>query len=431
MYDLKPKAVYAHERVFANPRAVARMERMLDALGIDLADVPVVNADHIDEIIDAAGVRDHEATQHVVRGGHGRYRQGIHKHAHDPVLIFNTFVWDPAERVEVDREFVNPRAARFARFFAGVGDDFAFSRRDLGTPHANYVCQGGWGIHTIDGCMHKCDYCSYGFLVNVMLDLEDFCDVLTRHFAEHPAQKLYRYDLFSDILAFEPEYGCCEVVGECFSRTEDKHVLLYTRSANVQHLVDLPYKEHSPINWTLSMETQCRVIERDSPTLDERIEAMRICQEAGYAVRAGFSPIIPIANWREETTDMLERLFATVHPEVLRCWVLSMMEPYEFENMFDLDAMDPWAVRRMREDAEQMAGRHDAPFPTDVRAAIYEHYLSECRRISPHTPVALCTEQTEIWDLLEDQTLMDRDHMFCCCGGLSVPGGWSNGNAPR
>ena len=34
MYDLNPKAVFAHERVFDNPRAVARMERMLDAMGI-------------------------------------------------------------------------------------------------------------------------------------------------------------------------------------------------------------------------------------------------------------------------------------------------------------------------------------------------------------------------------------------------------------
>ena len=41
MYDLKPKAVFAHERVFDNPLAVERMDRMLDALGMTRADVPL------------------------------------------------------------------------------------------------------------------------------------------------------------------------------------------------------------------------------------------------------------------------------------------------------------------------------------------------------------------------------------------------------
>ena len=425
MYDLKPHAVFAHERVFDNPLAVARMERMLDAMGIAPSDVPTVNMDDIDRIIAAAGITDDLADERIIKGGHGRLRQGVYKVDHDPVMVFNTFVWDREKRLPAPRKFANPHAARLQRYFCGVGRDFAFSRREILRHRPDSVCQGGWGIHSISGCVHKCDYCGQGFLVNLMLDLEDFCDVLTEMFAERPEQKLYRYDLYSDILAFEPEYGCSEVVGRCFNQTDDKYLLLYTRSDNVHHLVDLPYKAHKLANWTLSMRTQCETIERDSPTLDARIEAMRICQEAGYPVRAGFSPIVPIANWREETTEMLELLFSRVQPEVLRCWVLAMMEADEFERMFDVAAMDPKFMRRMREEAEALAGTHGAPFPLDVRAEIYEHYLDECRRISPDTPVALCTDHPKLWDMLADKLMMRPGKMFCCCGALSVPGGWA------
>ncbi len=423
MYALSPRGVFAHKRVFANERAVERMNRMLDALGILERDVPRVDLEDIDDLLQLSGATETLATEEIIRGGHGRIRQGHLKQAHDPVIVFNTFVWDESDRVIPPREFRNPHAKRLQSLFCGVGEDFAYSRRDLLTPRApHYVCQGGWGIHTLGGCVHKCDYCGQGFIVNIMLDIEDFCEHLSHMFAARPEQRLYRYDLYSDILAFEPEYGACEILAQCFTE-HDRYLLLYTRSNNVGFLADLPYRKHLLVNWTLSMDTQARVIERDSPSLVERIEAMRFCQEQGYAVRVGFSPIIPIADWRQETTDMLELLFARVEPEVLRGWVLAMMDAAEFETVFDVDMMDQTHMRRMREEATALAGAHRAPFPLDVRAEIYTHYLDEVERIRPGTPFALCTEHPQLWEMLAIKLHMSRDNMFCCCGGLSAPRG--------
>lgn len=424
MYALAPKAVYAHKRVFDNPRAVERMERMLDAIGVRLEDVARVDLDDLDEICEVAGVSEDMATEELVAAGHGRVRQGHLKLAHDPVLVFNTFVWDEADRLPRPREFRNTHSRRLQNFFCGVGEDFAFSEREVLSPGKNYVCQGGWGIHTLGGCFHKCDYCNQGFIVTVMLDIDEFCEHLPNMFRRRPQQKLYRYDLFSDILAFEPEYGASETIAKTFAE-HDKYLLLYTRSDNVGWLADFPEREYVLANWTLSMETQCRTIERDSPTLDERIEAMRFCQEHGYVVRAGFSPVIPVADWRAETTDMLERLFARVRPEVLRAWVLSMMDASEFETMFDTSAMDRKFMARMREEAENLNGLKIAPFPLDARAEIYEHYLSETRRISNgQTPLAICTEHPKIWEMIGDRVDMEPNDMFCCCGALSAPGRW-------
>jgi len=424
MYELKPKAVFAHKRVFDNPRAAERMDRMLGSLGMRRGDVPRVDLADVDRILEVAGITEAVRAEEVLRGGHGRIRQGHLKLAHDPVIVFNTFVWDESARIAPPPPRNDPHARRLQALFCGAGEDFAYSRRELLTPGQPFICQGGWGIHTLGGCVHKCDYCGQGFLVNIMLDVEDFCDHLAVMFRRRPEQLLYRYDLYSDILAFEPEYGASEALAKCFAE-HGRYLLLYTRSNNVRFLADLPYRENVLINWTLSMETQARVIERDSPSLDERIDAMRFCQEHGYVVRAGFSPIIPVANWREETTRMLERLFAKVRPEVLRGWVLAMMDAAEFEKMFDVGMMDPKHMRRMREDAEALSGEHHAPFPLDVRAEIYAHYLDELKRISPQTPFALCTEHPKLWEMLAGKLPMSPDKMFCCCGGVSPPGAWA------
>jgi hypothetical protein len=131
--------------------------------------------------------------------------------------------------------------------------------------------------------------------------------------------------------------------------------------------------------------------------------------------------VFPIADWRRETTEMLELLFSKVQPEILRAWVLAMMEAEEFEQMFDVEMMDPDHMHRMRAEAHALQGERHAPFPLDVRAEIYSYYIDEIERLSPETPFALCSEHPDLWTMLASNLRMDPDNMFCCCGGLSAP----------
>jgi DNA repair photolyase len=391
------------------------MERMLRALRNP--SIEEVDVGDTDKVIEAAGAREELPVQS------GRVRQGIEKLTSDPVMLFNTFVWDEKQVQSLPRRYKNPRAQGIARHMAGTGREFAYSRReqsDGSGAQRPFVCQGGWGIHTLEGCVHKCDYCTQSYFVNVMLDLEDFVVDLERNFRERPHQKVYRYDLRSDYVCFEPEYGASALLGESFARY-DKYMLVYSKSDNVDHLLDLPHKKHRPCYWTLATDTQSTKIERDTPSLDERLAAMRKCQDAGYVVRAGFSPIVPHVNWREEATIALEKLFAAVKPDTVRLWVVSMMLVKEAEQIFGAENLDPICVDEMRKTAAQMDGKHSGPFPLHVRAEIYAHYIDEIRRISPDTPVNLCTEERQLWDMLADHLAMSPTTLFCPCGQYSVP----------
>lgn len=415
MYDMNPPRVFVHKRVYQNPQAVVRLERMLEGLGNP--DFEEVDETDTHEVVAASGALDE------VEVRSSRVRQGVQKIGSDPIFLFNTYVWDPDKIKPLTQKYDHPRASALARFMAGVGPSALYGRReraDGSDPNRPYVCQGGWSFHTINGCVHKCDYCGMGNGVNFMLDLERVGEDLERNFRERPHQRLYRYDLSSDYPAFEPEYGASEFFGELFERN-DMYFLVYTKSDNIDHLLDLPYKSHTICYWTVATETQCTVIERDTPSLDQRLEAMRKCQEAGYVVRAGFSPIIPHKNWREEATVALEKLFAAAKPDTVRFWVVSMMECHEAEDIFGADNLDPEFLAAMREAVPWAHNHHSSPFPRAARAEIYAHYIDECRRISPETPVNLCTEERELWDMLADKLVMSPDDMYCCCGQTSIP----------
>ena len=207
MYSLKPPAIFVHKRVYRNAKAVQRLARMLRAMGdppveeVETADTPI--------IVERAGIGA------TCPAWSDDLMNGFLKPQGDPVIVFNTFVWDESQRDVPDQRYKYSIANRLARTMAGAGEDFAYSRREVMDadhhPDRSFVCQGGWGLHSLNGCVHRCAYCDQAFIMTLMLDLEDFTDHVRHTLAARPHQKLYRYDMYSDSICFEPEYGASQI----------------------------------------------------------------------------------------------------------------------------------------------------------------------------------------------------------------------------
>jgi len=116
VYSLKPPAVFCHKRVYRNASAVRRLERLLKAMG----DPPVedVEASDTEMIVERAGIgADCPAWSDDLMNG-------FLKPQGDPVIVFNTFVWDESERKAPELKYRYKIANRLARTMAGVGEDF-------------------------------------------------------------------------------------------------------------------------------------------------------------------------------------------------------------------------------------------------------------------------------------------------------------------
>ena len=412
MYEIDADVVYVTERAQVDPRCAARMDRML----------PHIHADRV-EIVTDARLNDIVAE----RGWHrtdGR-RTGELRRDRKPSIVFNRFEW-------LDSEGWWRREERFpalSRFMLNGNGAWTFRDGERFAETMGCVCQPAWEIHCAYGCAHACAYCHVGDLVNVMLNLEELADRVEGLVREHPAQKLYKFDNLTDTICFEPEYGASAVMVDRFARladdpaAPDAYLMLYTKSDNVGHLLDLDHRGRTIVNWTLSGETQAAIIERDAPPSGARIAAARQCQNAGYTVRARLSPIVPVVDWRDENRRLVEQILEHISPDVLTIDVLGWMSADAMRRSIDLSLLaQPFGAEidvLLASDAA-LEGKH--VFSHALRAEVLGFVIDEIRRRSADVTIAICNETFDMWAELGPRLGQQPDGYHCCCGPTSVPG---------
>ena len=412
MYDVSPARTYVFDRVWQDERCSARAKRVLSALG-DTEVITILDADLPGMIQDNGLVNVPARGNNLPPGA-------------DPVFVLNTLsigANGDAERVDSILEKCPEGTTRHLvqRLLGG-------SWTACGGPirSRELICRRTNEFHTIDGCLHRCIYCMAGAnqTVTLGMNLEEFAETeLDRVVKENPWQKVFRYQTqVSDALCFEPEYGASKVFGDYFAGLDDRYLLLHTSSANTDYLLDLGHQDHTIVLWSLTSDTVSREIEQRSATTEERIEAARRCQEAGYTVRFKFKPIVPVKDWRDECADMIEKVFAATDPDVVSMCVLMWMTAEEFGRLFDASMFDPAHVKAMQASADEMRGRGCGPFPDDVRTEIYSFFIDEIRKHSSSVPISPSTETKEVWDVLGPRLGFTPHNYVCGCGAKCTPG---------
>ena len=255
------------------------------------------------------------------------------------------------------------------------------------------------------------------------LNVEEFVEHVDKLMVENPWQTVFRFDVETDCLILEPEYGTCRALVDHYAGLHDRYLILFSKSDNVDFLLDLEHCGHTIMLWTLSTPTVSRHIEVDTATTEQRIEAARKCQEVGYTVRFKCKPIIPIANWREEATATFEMLLAALEPDNISMEMLFFDSVAELRELFDIELFDPdfMAMMEQWEASGQMTDKAH-PIPPDFRQQVYDHYVAEIQRLSRETPVSLCAETRDMWDRMGGKLGMDSGSFVCNCGPIAVPG---------
>jgi spore photoproduct lyase len=379
MIEMPAQTVYVDPRVYELVNCRQRLERML----------PLIRCDDVRDL-DAAARADVAAI--------GQRRHGKDAFGDNAVFVFTA--WEDDRE---DRYFhLRPGRAKLER--EGI------------------VCQDALELNPIFGCPFRCAYCGFGRVVRIMLDVEEFMGRLPGIFAQYPGQRLYKFSNMTDLPPFEPEYDAVLPMVRLFAREKTRYLMLFTKSRDIDFLIGAEHAGHTIISWSLSGPTVSRDVDRGTATMEERIDAMRRCQEDGYIVRARISPIVPVHGWREDYRQMFEALFAAARPDIV---TLEMLGWFDFEDLsliLSPDMLDGAAYRAAEAAAEGMRGRRKSPFPFDVRREVYEFCISEVRRLSPGTCASVCHGTPRMWKELGPRMGMSPEDFVCNCGPLSTPG---------
>jgi spore photoproduct lyase-like protein len=380
MLDIPARVVYVDPAIDDQPNCRERLERIL----------PHVICDDVREY-DAAA---REEVKQI-----GSRRHGKDDFGDDAVVVFTTF--DPART----GWYCHLRDA------ARVGEN------------QNGQCQSAMELNIVEGCVFRCAYCGFGRALVFHLDLERWMEELPRLFAEHPTQRLFKYSNMTDLPPFEPEAGLVAPMVQRFATEPDRYLMLFTKSDNVDFLLDLDHNGHTIVSWSVSSDTVSREIDKRAATMTERIEAMRRCQQAGYIVRARLSPIVPVRNWREEYEQLFEQMFAVARPDMVTLELLGWFDFEDLSQLIDPALLDADAYAAAEATADELRDVNWSPFTEQTHIDVYRHCIETVKRLSPDTPVSVCHGTPRAWDELGSLMGMTPDNYICNCGPDSTPGG--------
>ncbi len=414
MYDLRPPAVYVHETVAHEPRLAGRVDRVVAALAE--APEPVVYRDEdLPALVRDAGLVERASTP-----------MGTMDDVPDPILLFNTFRFDGRreERLAWLAEHA-PAVGGYhtAEALMGYG---AFSFECYGQEgdpkRSEKVCRPCWRLHFQNGCAHKCHYCGLGGLLATMVNVEDYVGQLDRLIDLHPWQETFLLEDDADVLCLEPELGCLGELIRSFGTRDGKYLILHTKSANVDWMLDLPHGGNTVFAWSLAGPEQAEWFEPVTGDTDERIAAAARAERAGYPVRFKFKPIIPTRSWRREASETVEKIFAATRPDIISLCVFMWMDLAEMRRRLRADRLDPEMVAAAEDAADRIGDLRTAPFPDDAREQIYRHYVREIRRHDPEVRISLSTESPGMWKRMGPMLDATASDYVCACGPNSTPG---------
>lgn len=189
-------------------------------------------------------------------------------------------------------------------------------------------------FHLAKGCPAHCQYCYlagslsgppvtrvYANLDTILAGVREYADrgtlALKRRPADaerHPGDLTFEASCYTDPLGVEHLTGSLSATIEAFAKTPHARLRWVTKYDDVTPLLGLDHAGRTRCRVSLNADVVTRRLEGGTADLEARLRGMRrlaMPREqggGGYPVGAVLAPLMPLPDWREVYTDMLDRL---------------------------------------------------------------------------------------------------------------------------
>jgi len=210
-----------------------------------------------------------------------------------------------------------------------------------------------------------------------------------------------------DGLALDPMTGYSRIMVEFFARQKQARLILLTKSANVENMLDLNHQGHTILSWSLNPPEICRAFEKNVPSCEERIAAIQKCLESGYPLRALIMPIIPVIGWQNMYANFLKNFLFTVPLERI-----TLGQICSYAGALRLTERKLGKINPISDQIEKRKSRDGRfRFPLILRIEIYKHLIDTIRRFKPELQVSLCMEEYQTFKALNMESAIG----YCNC----------------
>jgi spore photoproduct lyase len=278
-----------------------------------------------------------------------------------------------------------------------------------GAPQPTFgACPGSKGhrccnYQTVDiyeGCPIGCSYCimrSYlSFApISINVALEQEIQAIRQEALKNPARPLrVGTGEVGDSLLYDSLTGISEDLIRGLADLPNVHLELKTKTASVDHLLDIEEKGNAVIGFSVNPELLAKEQGSAAP-MEGRLAAALRASEAGYRIALHFDPIIAVEGWRDAYRELVRFLEPLSRRPVV--WIslgTIRFTPALRDRMPDrpylFDEFVPGKDGKYR-------------YLQRRRRKIYSELLEELDERF-NAPVYLCMESEAVWELVYGQT---------------------------
>ena len=270
-----------------------------------------------------------------------------------------------------------------------------------------HLCCGYRTLDLVSGCPMECSYCILqDYLANnptttVYVNLEDIlADV--GEFLDRNSRRFYRVGTgeLSDSLALDPIIDYARTLVNFFAKKQNALLELKTKTAFVDHLLGLKHSGRTVISWSLNTPSIIRSEERNTASLDERLEAARRVSEAGFGVAFHFDPIVLHADVEADIVEYMEvvdRIFERVPADSIAWVSLGLLR---YPHSLPERVMKSFPDTRIFAGELVPAGRK-ARYPKFMRGEVYRPLWERLSTRLPARKLYLCMETLPVWKKID------------------------------
>jgi len=280
------------------------------------------------------------------------------------------------------------------------------------------ICCNYYLLNTCFNCLYDCTYCflnsylnSYG--ITQFINLDKLHESIFEHSSD--ASRMYRIGTgeFTDSLMMDEITGIAENLIMRTSRHRNIFLEFKTKSDCVDHLLPIKEKGSTVLAWTLNTPVNISRYEKDTASLDSRVDAAAKAGDAGFYLAFHFDPIITYDGFLNDYDSVLNKLSENINPGKV-VWVSLGCFRYSpgFKDIIKHKYRD--SVLTCEEMFPGVDGKYR--YLKKRRIEIYSFFYKKLRALFPLAYVYFCMESADVWYSVTGNDFASSDELEAAMG---------------
>ena len=289
-----------------------------------------------------------------------------------------------------------------------IGETSSFVGHFDGQLGSNVRCCSYYKLVPVsNGCPYYCTYCYLAYVyrkfapfIKININYDAMFKQIRKALAS--SQRIISFNMgeMLDSLALDHITNLTTMLVPFFSGFSNAYLMLLTKSNNIDNLLSVKPNEHTIVSWSLNPQRIIEQYELGTANLDERIKAVKLCQEHGWRIRFRIDPGILYQDWQAGYADLIRKTLTVTAPENITLGMLRLLPGHL---CLSAQAYGNRARELLHHSFIRGASDSKLRYPANQRIEFYSFLIDFIRSFDRNVSISLCRETPEIWNIFKER----------------------------